>query len=79
MTTYETIDVREIPIAERHQQITSRVLRLAAMEGLNLIVDHDPKPLYYLLKEEHKMEIEWKYLKNGPVIWEVVLTRKSGI
>ncbi len=77
MTTYETIDVREIPIAERHQQITSKVLRLSAMEGLNLIVDHDPKPLYYLLKEEHKMEIEWKYLKNGPVIWEVVLTRKS--
>ncbi len=78
MTTYETIDVREIPIAERHQQITSRVLRLSAMEGLNLIVDHDPRPLYYLLKEEHKMEIEWKYLKNGPLIWEVVLTRKSG-
>ncbi|MEQ8714991.1 MAG: DUF2249 domain-containing protein [Cyclobacteriaceae bacterium] len=78
MTTYETIDVREIPIAERHQQITSRVLRLSAMEGLNLIVDHDPRPLYYLLKEEHKIEIEWKYLKNGPVIWEVVLTRKSG-
>lgn len=78
MTTYETVDVREIPIAERHQQVVSRVLRLAPKEGLVLIVDHDPKPLYYLLKEEHKMEFEWKYLENGPVIWEVVLICKSG-
>ena len=77
MTTYQTIDVREIPIAERHQQIISRVLRLSAKEGLVLIVDHDPKPLNYLLKEEHKLELEWKYIRNGPVIWEVLLIRKS--
>lgn len=78
MRSYETIDVRLIPSHLRHQQIITRVLKLNFNEGVILVVDHDPKPLYYLLKEEHKVEFEWKYIKKGPLMWEVVLIRKSG-
>lgn len=78
MKSYETIDVREIPTTVRHQHIISRIRQLKIEEGLLLIVDHDPKPLYYMLKEEYKMEFEWQYIKSGPVIWEVVLIRKPG-
>jgi uncharacterized protein (DUF2249 family) len=77
MISYETIDVREIPSADRHQNIISRITVLAVGEGLILLVDHDPKPLYYLLKEEHKMDFEWNYIKKGPLIWQVLLIRKS--
>ncbi|MEQ9299499.1 MAG: DUF2249 domain-containing protein [Cyclobacteriaceae bacterium] len=79
MISYETIDVRKIPSVERHQQIIARVLGLKVDEGLILVVDHDPKPLYYLLKEEHKMDFDWKYLEKGPVLWQVLFVRKSGV
>ncbi len=79
MRSYETIDVRKIPSTLRHQQIISRILKLKVDEGIILVVDHDPKPLYYLLKEEHKMGFEWKYMKKGPQIWQVLLIRTSGI
>lgn len=47
-----TLDVREIPPNERHQQIHAAFNDLASGETLTIVNDHDPKPLFYELREE---------------------------
>ena len=42
-----TIDVRTIAPRERHPLIFRTFGDLAAGEALQLVNDHDPKPLYY--------------------------------
>lgn len=47
-----TLDVRDIPPAERHPKIHDAFAELESGETLELINDHDPKPLFYELREE---------------------------
>src|SRR5690606_23789856 len=37
--------------------------------------DHDPKPLYYQLLGERGNCFSWKYLANGPEVWEVEIMK----
>ncbi|MDH5610239.1 MAG: DUF2249 domain-containing protein [Cyclobacteriaceae bacterium] len=78
MNEYEEINVAEIPTATRHGILIGKILALKPQEGLVIKVDHDPKPLYYVLKEEHKMAFQWKYIEEGPINWEVLIIRESG-
>ncbi|MDY6817396.1 MAG: DUF2249 domain-containing protein [Halobacteriales archaeon] len=48
----ETLDVRDLPPAERHRTIRDAFAALDPGEALELINDHDPKPLYYELDAE---------------------------
>jgi uncharacterized protein (DUF2249 family) len=48
----EIIDVREIPPAERHPTIHRAFSALDSGESLQLINDHDPKPLFYEMDAE---------------------------
>ncbi|MFB6300307.1 MAG: DUF2249 domain-containing protein [Halobacteriales archaeon] len=48
----ETLDVRDLPPAERHSRIRDAFAGLESGESLQLINDHDPKPLYYELEAE---------------------------
>lgn len=66
-----TIDVRTIIPRERHPLIFATFDALAAGEGLLLINDHDPKPLYYQFQAEAEGEFTWEYLENGPDVWRV--------
>ncbi|MBV2234179.1 MAG: DUF2249 domain-containing protein [Sterolibacterium sp.] len=66
-----TIDVRTIPPRERHPLIFNTYDSLAAGEGLLLVNDHDPKPLYYQFQSESKGEFTWDYLEQGPAVWRV--------
>jgi uncharacterized protein (DUF2249 family) len=70
-----TIDVRSIPPRERHPLIFSTFDGLAPGEGLLLINDHDPKPLYFQFQNESKGEFTWDYLEQGPQIWRVRIGR----
>lgn len=36
--------------------------------------DHDPKPLYYHLKEKHGEVFTWEYLNSGPQWWDIRIT-----
>jgi uncharacterized protein (DUF2249 family) len=50
--TAKTLDLRDLPPAERHPRIHEAFDALDGGEALTLINDHEPKPLFYELKAE---------------------------
>ena len=48
----ETLDVRDIPPADRHPKIHAAFEALAAGETLIIVNDHEPKPLFYEFQAE---------------------------
>jgi uncharacterized protein (DUF2249 family) len=44
-----TLDVRDIPPAERHPKIVDAFDQLDSGEALTIVNDHEPKPLFYQL------------------------------
>ena len=56
---------------ERHPLIFGAFDRLQPGDGLLLINDHDPKPLFYQFQAEAEGEFTWDYLENGPDVWQV--------
>ena len=73
-TTFRTtLDVRAIPPRERHPLIFGTFDALAPGESLELVNDHDPKPLYYQFKAESQAGFSWEYLEEGPEVWRVAI------
>ena len=73
MTT--TVDVRTIAPRERHPLIFSTFRGLASGQSMELVNDHDPRPLYYQFNAELPGEFGWEYLEQGPDTWRVSITR----
>lgn len=46
------LDLREIPPAQRHPKIFHEFDQLDSGESLTLVNDHEPRPLYFQMKEE---------------------------
>lgn len=64
------IDVRVIPLSERHpRKIFDIWDGLNAGETLQIINDHDPKPLYYQFEIDYKGCYKWEYIAQGPKDW----------
>lgn len=42
---------------------------------MELINDHDPRPLHYQFMIEREGEFEWEYLEEGPEVWRVAITK----
>ncbi|MGH9116270.1 MAG: DUF2249 domain-containing protein, partial [Acidimicrobiales bacterium] len=74
----ETLDVREMAPALRHESIFTAFEALAAEKGFVLVNDHDPKPLRYQFEAEHPGEYTWEYLEAGPKVWRVRIGRPAG-
>jgi len=70
------VDVRKYPPKDKHPVIFETLNGLKPGENMELINDHDPKPLYYQLMAEYKDQFQWEYLEEGPEIWRVAITRK---
>lgn len=66
-----TIDVRNIAPRERHPLIFSTFRGLAAGQAMELVNDHDPKPLYYQFQAEMPDTFRWEDLESGPDTWRV--------
>ena len=66
-----TVDVRSIVPRERHPLIFGSFGALSAGEALQLVNDHDQKPLFYQFQAESKGEFTWDYLETGPNVWQV--------
>ncbi len=66
-----TIDVREIPPFQRHPMIFGRFDELRPGEALQLVNDHDPRPLYYQFQAMNNGQFTWDYLESGPELWRV--------
>jgi len=46
------IDVRDVPPAERHPRIRTAFAEMDSGETLELVNDHEPKPLFYEFRSE---------------------------
>ena len=77
MTSEPTLDVRDIPPARRHGLIFETLATLDPGMGLELVNDHDPKPLYYQLAAEQPGVFSWDYLEEGPAVWRVRIGRSA--
>lgn len=73
--TASRIDVRSIAPRERHPLIFSTFGQLASGQALELVNDHDPRPLYFQFNAEYPGAFEWQYLERGPDTWRVAITR----
>lgn len=67
----KVIDVRPIEPREKHPAIFATFNSLLAGEVMQLINDHDPKPLYYQMEAEINGQFEWEYIEQGPEVWKV--------
>lgn len=74
-TPAATVDVRTIVPRERHPLIFSTFRSLAAGQAMELVNDHDPKPLYHHFQAELPGRFSWDYLENGPDTWRVRIAK----
>jgi uncharacterized protein (DUF2249 family) len=67
------IDVRDISPRIRHTVIFQLFEDLDATSALQLVADHDPRPLRFQLEARHGNRCCWTYLEQGPDVWRVRL------
>lgn len=72
-------DVREIPCSVKHGQIFARWNSLPVGDYFVLKNDHDPVPLRYQFEAEFRDGYGWDYLENGPVVFQVKISKKAAI
>lgn len=70
------IDVRPLSPKDKHPRIFETFDGLKEGETMELINDHDPKPLQYQFLAERANEFEWEYLEEGPDVWRVAISKK---
>lgn len=75
MTVAHRLDMREVPPAERHPLVFSTFDALPRGESFDLVVDHDPVPLYFQLDRARPGQFYWLYLEAGPKQWHVRIAR----
>lgn len=74
------LDVRSIEPKHRFERIMGAYHDLTPGETLELIVDHDPKCMYYTLEAEHGPEtFSFKYLDDGPTVWRVHVEKEEAL
>lgn len=71
-----TVDARLYEPRDKHPKIFEAFASLAAGEKMELINDHNPRPLHYQFIMELPDTFEWKYLEQGPEVWRVAITKK---
>lgn len=76
-TPVTRVDVRTIQPRERHPLIFSTFAGLNAGQAMELVNDHDPRPLYYQFQAELPGGFEWQYLENGPETWRVAIIKRQ--
>ena len=77
MEIIKNLDLRKMPPFERHEKIFGMLEELRDQEILRITNDHEPKPLFYMLKGEYPGEFDWEYEKEGPNDWIFKIKRIS--
>ena len=72
-TTERVIDVRDIAPRHRHAIIFQLFDHLGPESSLQLIADHDRRPLRFQLEAKHGERCDWSYVEQGPDVWRVRL------
>lgn len=74
------LDVRAVEPKHRFERIMGAYEGLGDGEALRLVVDHDPKCMYYTLKATRGDEtFRFEYLESGPETWRVDVTREPSV
>ncbi len=73
----ETLDVREMPPWERHPKIFEMFDALQPGDTLQLINDHDPRPLQYQFMAERQGQFEWDSREKAPREWVARIKKVS--
>lgn len=68
-------DVRGMPCIDRISSIFSSFEELKPNEAFIFTNHHDPKPVYYKLKENFDEPVQWEYLKTEPEEWVIKVTK----
>lgn len=71
-----SIDARDYAPRDKHPVIFKAFEGLAAGEKMELINDHDPRPLHYQFIMELPEQFEWESIEQGPEVWRVGITKK---
>lgn len=73
------VDVREVEPKDRYDRIMGAYNRLSEGEILDLVVDHDPRCMYYTLKATRgDAAFTFTYVESGPETWRVEVRRTAG-
>jgi len=67
--------VRTIAPRDRHPLIFSTFGKLTKGQAMELVNDHDPRPLYSQLDAQWPDQFRWTYLEEGPQTWRVSIQR----
>lgn len=70
------VDAREYEPKDKHRVIFETFNSLKPGEVMELVNDHDPKPLYYQFEVELTGKYGWEYLQEGPQVWRVAIEKK---
>lgn len=65
------VDVRKYEPKDKHAVIFQTFFDLKKGEFMELINDHDPRPLHYQFLAELDDQFSWEYLEQGPEVWRV--------
>lgn len=72
-----TLDVREVEPRQRHPKIFSLFNALEVGQSMQLINDHDPRPLYFQFQSLANDQFNWQYLESGPDLWRVEIRKTA--
>lgn len=73
------LDVRPVEPKDRFERIMAAYEALPPGQTLELIVDHDPKCMYYTLKATRGDDaFAFDYLERGPETWRVHVRKLAG-
>lgn len=70
------LDVRPLPSARKRATLIATFDRLSVGESFILINNHDPTDLCTCLDAERPAQSDWTYLRQGPHVWHVRITRR---
>lgn len=70
------VDARKYSPKDKHNVIFQTFENLKPGEKMQLINDHDPKPLQYQFSAEMPEQFGWEYLEQGPEVWRVAIEKK---
>jgi uncharacterized protein (DUF2249 family) len=65
------VDARMYEPRDKHNVIFQTFKELKNGENMELINDHDPRPLHYQFLAEYEGQFNWEYLEQGPEVWRV--------
>lgn len=72
----KTINAPDYPPKDKHPKIFATFDDLHSGETMELINDHDPRPLQYQFMMERNEEFTWEYLEQGPETWRVAIGKR---